>query len=117
MAAQSLRPSTRLGLTHGALVALLVILLGVTLQGVVRMLSLVVQICDQHLSSVDAEEEVHRAAWKIEVAMRHGRETCMKGGSSTDVRTAIKGPRTALADVLVRRGKEAPEGLRSAAQR
>ena len=37
----ALRLSTRLGITHGVLVALLLILLAVTLQGLLRMLGLI----------------------------------------------------------------------------
>ncbi|MBX3187127.1 MAG: HAMP domain-containing histidine kinase [Labilithrix sp.] len=114
MAGRSLRLSTRLGISHGVLVALLVILLGFTLQGLVRMLSLVVDIRDQRLSSVDAEEELHRAAWKIEVAMRHGRASCLADPAAPEVRGSIAEPRADLARVL--ESPQAPEPLRSAAQ-
>jgi two-component system sensor histidine kinase GlrK len=113
--ARSLRLSTRLGISHGVLVALLVIVLVVTTQGLVRMLHLVVEIRDQRLSSVDAEEAVHRTAWKIEVAMRHGRATCSTNGDASGVPVAIASARNDLVAVLEGRGRNAGERLRAGA--
>jgi two-component system sensor histidine kinase GlrK len=115
--ARSIRLWTRLGISHGVIVALLVIVLGVTLQGLLRMLSLVVEIRDRRLSSVDAEEEVHRAAWKIEVAMRHGRAHCAKSPVAAALAgEAIVRTRGELREVLQRREDEAPASLQSAAE-
>jgi two-component system sensor histidine kinase GlrK len=117
MVARSFRLSTRLGLSHGILVALLVIVVAVTLQGLVRMLELVVEIRDQGLSSLDAENELHRAAWKIEVAMRHGRAACTRDATDAMVLPRIADARRELEASLARRAKEAPERLRAATQR
>jgi signal transduction histidine kinase len=51
-----MRLATRLGITHGALVALLVVLLVVTLGGLLSMLGVITLISDQRLSTLDAEE-------------------------------------------------------------
>lgn len=79
------RLATRLGVTHGALVVMLAVLLAVTLQGLVSMLGVMTVIRDQRLSSLDAEEQLHRAAWDIEVELRRGRTGC----SDEDVRGRI----------------------------
>lgn len=111
-----LRLSTRLGLTHGVLAALLLILLVVTLQGLVRMLGLITEIHDERFSSVDAEEELHRSAWALEVAVRHGQASCARGTDEADVRARIDRARASLRDALARRG-DGPEPLRAASQR
>lgn len=97
---RSFRLSTRLGLSHGVLVALLLVVLGVTLQGLVRMRGLLLEIGEKGLSSVDAEEELHRATWKIEVAMRHGRATCEQAPRDNGVRVAMSTTRATFQDVL-----------------
>lgn len=80
------RLATRLGVTHGALVVMLAVLLAVTLQGLVSMLGVMTVIRDQRLSSLDAEEQLHRAAWDIEVELRRGRVAC----PSDDMRGRIE---------------------------
>jgi len=114
--ARSLRLSTRLGISHGALVTLLLILLVVTLQGLVRMLGLVVEIRDQRLSNVDAEEALHRASWKIEVAMRHGRTTCSAHAADGAEAAALHAARGELVALMEKRN-DVSERLRSGAQR
>lgn len=111
-----LRLSTRLGLTHGVLAALLLILLVVTLQGLVRMLGLITEIHDERFSSVDAEEELHRSAWALEVAVRHGQTSCAHGADEPAVRARIDHARGVLRDALARR-VDGPEPLRAASQR
>lgn len=89
MAYRPLRLSTRLGINHGVLVALLMIALLVTLQGLIRMLGVITEIRDQHLSSIDTEEEIHRAAWEIEVGLRRGRQTCYERNADEEVRASL----------------------------
>jgi two-component system, NtrC family, sensor histidine kinase GlrK len=112
-----LRLATRLGITHGVLVAILAVLLVVTLQGLLRMLGVMTLISDQKLTSLDAEEELHRSAWGIEVALRHGRIACVEGRPEQLVRDRIGVARASFADVLGRRGTVATPPLRDAALR
>lgn len=114
MAARSVRLSTRLAIAHGVLVALLLIVLAVTLQGLLRMLGLVVEIRDQRLSSLDTEEELHRSAWRIDVAMRHGRASCAADPTNATARESMQKASDALAEVVRLRADAAPPGLRSA---
>lgn len=95
-----MRLSTQLGITHGVFVAFLLILLVVTLQGLLRMLGLITDIRDDHLSTVAAEEELHRAAWAIEVGVRHGRVACGAGVAEQQVRASVEGARERLHRVL-----------------
>lgn len=115
---RALRLSTRLGITHGVLVALLLILLAVTLQGLLRMLGLITDIRDARLSTLDVEEEIHRTAWRIEVAMRHGSAACSAGRTDHDaIRAPLVDARAALQGVLDRRGLRASRRLSTAARR
>lgn len=112
----TLRLSTRLGLTHGVLAVLLLLLVIGTFQGLVRMLGLISDMRDEHLSSVDAEEELHRSAWAIEVAVRHGQATCARGGDENEVRARIKAARAKLGEVLVK-DKDVPPRLTNTTSR
>ncbi len=112
-----MRLPTRLGITHGALVALLVVLLVVTLQGLLRMLGVMSIISDQRLSMLDAEEELHRAAWGIEIALRHSRNSCVDGGGPEAAHDRIARAQATFADVFARRGAAAAPRLRETALR
>ncbi len=112
-----MRLPTRLGITHGALVALLIVLLVVTLQGLLRMLGVMNIISDQRLSMLDGEEELHRSAWGIEVALRHARNACADGAPEATARDRIERARTRFKDVFERRGTVAAPRLRSTALR
>ncbi|MGQ0506228.1 MAG: ATP-binding protein [Myxococcaceae bacterium] len=110
-----LRLATRLGITHGALVLLLIALLVVTLQGLIRMLNVMTLISDQKLTALDAEEELHRAAWAIEVALRHGRVACSTGVPEADVQTRITAAAESFASVAQKRAQVAAPKLRETA--
>ncbi|MBX3205082.1 MAG: HAMP domain-containing histidine kinase [Labilithrix sp.] len=107
-----MRLPTRLGITHGALVALLIVLLVVTLQGLLRMLGVMTMISDQRLTRLDAEEELHRSAWDIEVALRHSRIACADGAPDEVARGRIARARVTFSDVFARHGAAAPARLR-----
>lgn len=77
MKARSL--GSRLLMSHGALAILVVLALVATLQGLLRMVGLVAVVRQDELSGLDAEEGIHRAAWAVEVAARHGRARCDLG--------------------------------------
>jgi two-component system, NtrC family, sensor histidine kinase GlrK len=112
--------STRLGVTHGALVVVLIVLLVVTLQGLLRMLGVMSMVSEQKFLTLDAEEELHRAAWQIEVSLRHGRTLCAEQGegqAEADARHRIESTRASFTEVFARRGNAAPPPLRDAALR
>lgn len=112
-----MRLPARLGITHGALVALLVVLLVVTLQGLLRMLGLMTIVSEQRFSSLDSEGELHRSAWDVEVALRHARVQCAEGEAATGARERIATARTPAREALASHGARAPARLRDAALR
>jgi two-component system, NtrC family, sensor histidine kinase GlrK len=91
-----LRLATRLGITHGVLAFFALVLLVATLPGLVRIIGLVSAVRDGGLSSIDAEESLHRAAWAIEVAVRHGRAACAEGGADESIRRKLETSRVEL---------------------
>ena len=113
-----LRLSTRLALTHGVLAALAFVLFAVTLQGVYRIGRIMTDLHERELSTIDAEEDVYRAAWQIEIVMRRGRALCL-GGSSDEPRArhGIFDERDKLRDAIAQLPRTTPAYLRNAAQR
>lgn len=94
------RLAVRLGITHGALVVVLLVLLVVTMQGFLRMLGVMTIITGHRLSELDAEEQLHRSAWGIEVAIRHASVRCEQGGSNEEARTQIERARGVFQSVI-----------------
>ena len=90
----------------------LIVLLVVTLQGLLRMLGVMNIIGEQRLSTLDAGEELHRAAWDIEVALRHARIACADGASD-----AAAADRIGARPQQVRRRAPAARGGRAPASR
>ncbi|MDP3154523.1 MAG: HAMP domain-containing sensor histidine kinase [Archangium sp.] len=109
------RLATRLSLTHGVLVALLVALFAVTLQGLLRMHDVMTMISTEKFSALDAEEGLHRAAWNIELAVRHGRIECSEGVPQETVRQRVLEARQAFSSVVSGAGAAAPRRLKDAA--
>lgn len=109
------RLATRLSLTHGVLVALLVALFAVTLQGLLRMHDVMTMISVERFSALDAEEGLHRAAWSIELAVRHGRLECANGVPEETVRQRVLDARVAFTQVVSGSGAAAPPRLKNAA--
>jgi len=90
--ARARRPPTalapRLLVTHMAPVFLLLLGLAATVAGLAKMTRAIAEVRDRHLSTLDAEERLHRAAWDVEVAARHGHGAC---GAGTADPVAIRG--------------------------
>lgn len=111
---RSLRLSSRLTRSHGALVVVIVVLLLGTLQGIVRMLALMSEIRDTHFSKLDSEEELHRRAWAVEIALRYGRETCAEAGGEAKIRSLLEQARSGLREQIADMGASAPPELSTA---
>lgn len=107
---------SRLLMSHGALAILVALALFVTLQGLVRMVGLVAVVRQDDLSGLDDEEAVHRAAWAVEVAARHGRARCDLG-SGDAARADLVNARDELERVLgTVRGRSAGAVITSASR-
>lgn len=109
--------AARLGLSHGVLVAILLLLLIVTLQGVFRMVGLITEISEQRLSSLHSEEQLHRAGWAVELAARRAESQCMDPSAESTVRDALTAASAKLGRALAQHGQAAPAQLLSAVQR
>ena len=109
--------AARLGLSHGVLVAILLLLLIVTLQGLFRMVGLISEIRDQRLSSLDDEEQLHRAGWAVELAARRAESQCTDPQLEGQVRDTLAAARAKLDQTLAEHGKAAPVRLLLAVQR
>lgn len=112
-----LRLATRLAIDNAVLGGLLLVLFAVMLLGLLRMQAMITEIRDARLSTIDAEEALHRAAWNIEVALRHGEGAC-----ETDPDAATPNPKIASAlenfeGVYQRTARRAPARLRAAVDR
>src|SRR5690606_12166531 len=68
-------------------------------------------------STLGSEEQLHRAAWGIELALRHGRMACAapdRQQREAFVRERVAGARATFAGVFARHGDAAPARLRDA---
>lgn len=116
-ASRPLRLSARLAIDNAALGGLLLVLFGVMLAGLLRMQSMITDIRVSELSTLDAEEELHRAAWRIEVALRHAENACNENRAGAREQESIKSAQASLADVYARTAAKAPPRLVSAVDR
>ena len=109
--------AARLGLSHGVLVVILLLLLIGTLQGIFRMVGLITEISDGRLSSLDSEEELHRAAWAVELVARHAESRCTDPAAESGVRETLRQARDKLEEAIKTHGAAAPAQLLAAVQR
>jgi two-component system, NtrC family, sensor histidine kinase GlrK len=85
-----MRLVSRLALSHTLPVGVMACALVVVLALLAQITSSLKEIRDVELGSLESEESIHRAAWAVEVAMRHGAENCEKGQSSANVAAGIR---------------------------
>lgn len=109
--------AARLGLSHGVQVAILMLLLIVTLQGIFRMVGLITEISDQRLSTLDAEEQLHRAGWAVELAARHAESRCTDPSAEQSVRDTLTATRAKIEQAIAAYGRTAPAPLLAAVRR
>lgn len=111
-----LRLATRLAIDNAVLGGLLLVVFAVMLLGLLRMHAMITEIRDTRLSSLDAEEALHRAAWTIEVALRHGEGAC-EADASAEPNAKIDAALVNFREVYGRTAADAPPRLRSAVER
>lgn len=85
-----MRLVSRLALSHALPVGLMAIALAVVLGALLQITSALKEVRDAELGMLHSEEAIHRAAWAVEVAMRHNAEACAKGRSSEEAARAIR---------------------------
>jgi two-component system sensor histidine kinase GlrK len=115
--ARRLRLAARLALDNAVLGGLLLVLFGVMLVGLLRMQAMLTDIRDSRLSTIDAEEELHRAAWRIEVALRHAENACDAGVATEGDQRNIVEARDSLVRVYAQTASRAPQRLVNAVDR
>jgi len=91
-----MRLSARLVLSHTLVAGILLGALAITSLALVRMTNAVSEIRDAHLASLDADEELHRAAWSIEVSLRHALTACARGDDGGAVHASVALARAGL---------------------
>lgn len=96
-----MRLATRLILPHVAVALLLGSALVYLTVALVRMTSIIDEIQADHLDDFEQEERLHRAAWNVEVAIRHGGDACERPGADVvEVSRRVVVARDALAKEL-----------------
>jgi two-component system sensor histidine kinase GlrK len=111
------RLAARLLLSHATLAGALFLALGITVAALVRMTSLVGDIREIELKGVESDQELHRAAWAIEVAARHGASACDQGDSSALVGARLRGAKGSLDTLLARSSGGDARRMHTAAHR
>lgn len=104
-----MRLVSRLALSHTVPVGVMACALVVVLALLAQITSSLKEIRDVELGALESEEAIHRAAWSVEVAMRHGAESCEKGQSSSAVATSIRERLDLLQEQLRSSGKSPNE--------
>lgn len=85
-----MRLVSRLALSHTVPVGVMACALVVVLALLAQITSSLKEIRDVELGALESEEAIHRAAWSVDVAMRHGAENCEKGQASSTVAASIR---------------------------
>lgn len=112
-----LRLASRLAIDNAILGGLLLVLFAVMLLGLLRMQAMITEIRDTRLSTLDAEEALHRAAWNIEVALRHGESACETDAANAAPNGKIATALETFEGVYQRTAARAPVRLRAAVDR
>lgn len=85
-----MRLVSRLVLSHTLPVGVMAIALVVVLSSLARITSSLKEVRDAELGALELEEDIHRAGWAVEVAMRHGAKGCEGGQTSTIAARGIR---------------------------
>lgn len=112
-----MRLVTRLIFSHVTLAGVLVAALVVMLATLVDISRQVREVRERDLATIDEEEELHRAAWAIEVAARHGNDACESGAEEDAVQSTFAVPRALLAEKIRTKGEAVSRLMRDAALR
>jgi two-component system sensor histidine kinase GlrK len=112
-----MRLVTRLILSHVLLATILSVAVAFTLVSLIRITSLVGKIQEQHVGDLSQKEQLHRAAWAIEVAARHGIDACERDrGAEPAVAAKVRAARDGLHAALGSRPPDASDSFYRAAQ-
>jgi len=103
------RLASRLLLSHTVLAGVLLLALAMAVVSLVRMTSLIAEVRDHEFGTIDEDQRLHRAAWAIEVASRHGIVACERGLNGPEIARPIRAALVGLdAQIAARHVKERP---------
>lgn len=95
-----MRLFTHLLISHSAPVLVVSLALAVSLTALVRLSFLLTTLSDTELVTLRDEGTLHRTAWSLDVAMRHGYAACAAGSSTAVTTQQIQQRTNALATLL-----------------
>jgi len=95
-----MRLVNRLALSHGVLGMVLSAALAVTIFTLVDLYRQVRAVRESDLATIDEEEALYRAAWKVEVAARHGVDACELGATDAVVGATFREPERILRQAI-----------------
>ncbi|PZR18671.1 MAG: two-component sensor histidine kinase [Archangium gephyra] len=111
-----MRLLTRLVLSHSMPILVMGAALGVMLVSLLRMTVLLGELREQELGALNVGQELHRAGWNIEVAMRHSLAACEANAPTEAVAETLKQKADALEALLARHNGVAMPAMVSTAQ-
>jgi len=106
-----MRLVSRLVLSHVAVAVLFIGALAVMLAALNDIYGQVRDVRERDLATIDEEEELHRAAWQIEVAARHGIDACELGVAESEVEARFVAPKAALEEKIRTKGQGASRAI------
>jgi two-component system, NtrC family, sensor histidine kinase GlrK len=106
-----MRLVSRLVLSHALPVGVMLCALLVMLGSLAQISSSLKEVRDAELGSLNTEEAVHRAAWAVEVAMRHSAVDCEHGRTSDEAARVIRRRHRELDAVLEAAGKPVRDSI------
>lgn len=120
MNAPAPRPLTglapRLLLTHMTPVLLLLVGLAAVIVGLAWMTRTIADVRDRHLSTLDGDERLYRAAWDVEVVARRAHGACAVGtADAASLAGSLRAAAARLRGLHRAAAGRSPEGLRAAA--
>lgn len=87
-------------ISHSVPVIVVTLALALLVTALVRISMVLTTLSESELDVLQEEGEIHRSAWALDVAMRHGQSACAEGTPSREVATRI-GPRKAALRALL----------------
>jgi two-component system sensor histidine kinase GlrK len=111
-----MRLLTRLLLSHTMPILVMGAALGVLLVSLVRMTVLLGEVREREMGALHVGEELHRAGWSIELAMRHGLAACEAGEAPASVGRALDARAGALERLLAQRATGVQEPMATVAR-
>ncbi len=112
-----MRLVTRLVASHAMLAAVLIGALALVLASLGDIYRQVRDVRERDLATIDEEEDLHRAAWAIEVAARHGIDNCENGLEESLVEQTFVAPKRVLEETIRLKGNAASKPIRDTVQR